>query len=89
MSSFADNLPDHIRTAGVAWVVAESARNGVDRRIVHLRAHHWAVMRGIACDDTEESHEVATQDAIAYRAQHEEDVAEFLRLRELARGGAP
>jgi hypothetical protein len=83
--SWSDNLPEHLRTAGVAWIVSESARNGVDRRVVHLRAHHWAVMREIECGD-EASHEEATQDAIAYAAAHADDVAEFLRLREIARG---
>lgn len=86
MSAFTDNLPDHLRRAGVAYVVSELVSVGTDERIVLLRAHTWAVMQGLPIE-TPEDHLAAVEDAVAYREEHEEDVAEFLRLRDVGRGG--
>lgn len=86
-----DNLPDNLRTAGVAWVVSESVRLGSDPNDVHLRAHHWAIMRGLPIK-TVEDHAEAALDAQRYAVDHMDDVEEFLayRKREIDReGGRP
>jgi hypothetical protein len=82
-----DNLPDNLRMAGVAWVVAESVRHGSEPYDVHLRAHHWAVMRGLPIA-TVEDHEAAAKDAECYAIEHVDEVNEFLayRKREQERG---
>lgn len=82
-----DHLPEHLRRAGVAWVVSESAAFEVeddDRKRTHLRAHHWAIMRGLPID-TEQAHDEAVADAQAYRDAHEQDVTDFLAWREQER----
>jgi hypothetical protein len=89
--SIAENLPPHLRLAGVAYVVSEfvalprvglspEAEAAVKHRS-HQYAHHWAVMRGWAVED-DVDYEYAIQDAQTYREEHPEDVARFLELRE-------
>ena len=75
-----DNLPKRLRRAGVAWVVTESGSQDAAR----LRAHHWAIMRGLPIE-TKADHDAAIQDAFAYRARHEQDVQDFLAYRERER----
>jgi hypothetical protein len=78
------NLPENLRRAGVAWVVSESASNDVtdqDTHRTHIRAHHWAIMRGMEIG-TEEAYAAAVADAIAYRENHAQDVQAFLSVRE-------
>jgi hypothetical protein len=68
----------------VAWVVSESASSDVtdeDRHRTHVRAHHWAIMRGMDIG-TEEAYAAAVADAIAYREENAEDVQAFLDVRE-------
>lgn len=84
-----DNLPGHLRTAGVAWVVAESVRYSETQEI-NARAHHWAVMRGLPIG-SEDDHATAAADACAYVEAHADDVAEFLayKKREERRSAPP
>jgi hypothetical protein len=77
--SIPKDTPTRVLRAGLAWVVAESSRHHADLRTVHLRAHHWAVMRDLPIGTTE-AHEEAVEDAIRYAEAHEADVAEFKRL---------
>lgn len=85
------NLPEHLRIAGVAYVVSEfvaiprvglspEARSAVKQRS-HQYAHHWAVIRGLPVE-TEADHESAIRDAETYRSEHADDVDEFLVVRE-------
>lgn len=77
-------LPENLRLAGVAWVVSESASEDVtddDRHRTHIRAHHWAIMRGMDIG-TEAAYEAAVVDAIAYREENAADVQSFLDIRE-------
>jgi hypothetical protein len=89
--SIAENLPAHLRLAGVAYVVSEfvalprvglspGAEAAVKHRS-HQYAHHWAIMRGLPVD-TEADHESAIADAQTYRAEHPDEVEEFLAIRE-------
>ena len=73
------DTPTRVLRAGWAWVVAESSRHHPDPRMVHQRAHQWAIMRDLPIS-TDEAHEAAVQDAIRYAEAHEADVAEFKRL---------
>lgn len=86
-----ERLPDHLRTAGVAYVVSEFValpRVGLSpeaeaavRRRSHQYAHHWAVIRGLPVE-TDADHELAIKDAETYRSEHEQDVEEFIAIRE-------
>jgi hypothetical protein len=80
------HLPDNLRRAGVAWVVSESASDtlDIDRHRVYIRAHHWAIIRGLPTG-SDEAYEAAVADAIAYREEHAEDVQAFLDHRERER----
>lgn len=78
-----DNLPGNLRTAGVAWVVKESVLWS-DPMDVILRAHHWAIMRGMPTE-SEGDHAAAAEDAVRYADEHAEDVAEFLAYRDRER----
>ena len=79
-----DNLPDHLRIAGVAWVVADSVLWS-EISDVRRRAHHWAVMRGLPAE-TEADHDAAAADAVTYADEHADDVREFHAFRERRRG---
>ena len=81
------HLPDNLRTAGVAWVVSESASEDVtdeDTHRTHVRAHHWAIIRGLPIG-TAEAYEAAVADAIDYREEHADEVRLFLEHRDQQR----
>lgn len=78
-----DNLPDNLRVAGVAWVVSESLEYS-DPSDTRVRAHYWAIMRGLPVGSADE-HDAAAADADAYAVAHADEVSEFLAWRERER----